>query len=392
MKFLFVQDTDWISRNINGHHHLYERMILKGHEIRVIDYDILWREEKNKEIISKKRIYKISRLFKNAKYLVIRPKILKIPLLDYLSMFITYRKEIKNQIIEFRPDFIIANGIITTFLAFNLAKKHNIKKVYYSVDVNYRLIPSNFLQPIGKQFEKYNLKKADLVLSINKILLIYTIYMGADPNKVKLLKFGINFDFFDYTIDKNEVRNKFAIQSDDILLLFIGWLYNFSGLKEVILSIKNLKQDNIKLLIIGDGEFYKDLQKIVLKNKMQKKIIMTGFLPYNMIPKFTAAADICILPAYNNEVMRYVVPIKILEYMAMEKPVISTELPGIIKEFGYGNGIIYINKPEDVINKAIDMRDNNQIIQEGLKARKFVENRTWEKSVNQLEIILENLK
>ena len=36
----------------------------------------------------------------------------------------------------------------------------------------------------------------------------------------------------------------------------------------------------------------------------------------------------------------------------MGKPVITTKLPGIMKEFGNNNGVIYVDKLEDVIEKA----------------------------------------
>ena len=39
--------------------------------------------------------------------------------------------------------------------------------------------------------------------------------------------------------------------------------------------------------------------------------------------------------------------------MAMGKPVIATNLPGLKKEFGNNNGIIYIENPEQTLEKAI---------------------------------------
>jgi len=43
MKILIIQDTDWIRRNPIQHTHLAERLAKRGHEIRVIDYEILWK-------------------------------------------------------------------------------------------------------------------------------------------------------------------------------------------------------------------------------------------------------------------------------------------------------------------------------------------------------------
>jgi len=64
------------------------------------------------------------------------------------------------------------------------------------------------------------------------------------------------------------------------------------------------------------------------------------------------ASDVCLLPANNNKVMRKLVPIKMYEYMTCGKPVISTRLPSIMKEFEYDNGVIYVDQPAEVLEKV----------------------------------------
>ena len=48
MKILFLQETDWIKRGPHQQHHLADRLSVRGHEVRVIDYDFTWRTEKKK--------------------------------------------------------------------------------------------------------------------------------------------------------------------------------------------------------------------------------------------------------------------------------------------------------------------------------------------------------
>jgi len=45
MKILIVQETDGLRRKPVHQHHLAEKLSLRGHEIRVIDYEILWRTQ-----------------------------------------------------------------------------------------------------------------------------------------------------------------------------------------------------------------------------------------------------------------------------------------------------------------------------------------------------------
>jgi len=50
--------------------------------------------------------------------------------------------------------------------------------------------------------------------------------------------------------------------------------------------------------------------------------------------------------------MRDIAPIKFYEYMAMGMPVITTKLPGVVREFGDGDGVVYLDKPDDALRRG----------------------------------------
>jgi len=394
MKILFLQDTDWIKRNPHQQVHLAERMVQRGHEVRVIDYEILWHDEKKRELLSKKKVHSASKVFSDVKITVIRPPILKILLLDYISMLFTYSREIKHQIEEFKPDVIFSMDILIAFLAYPLAKRYGIPVVYYTIDIDYQLIPYRFLQPLGKWMESWNIRHADLVLSINEGLREYTIQMGAQREKTEVIRAGIDLERFDSSsVDEIRIREKYGIRKDDIVLFFMGWLYHFSGLKEVTLEMTKIKDTcpNLKLFIVGDGDAYKDLKKLREEYHLEQQMILAGKQPYDLIPNLIAAADICLLPAYDNEIMHDIVPIKMYEYMAMAKPIISTRLPGVMKEFGNDNGVIYVDTSKDVLKKAIELIESGNVNRAGKKARKFIEKNDWNKITDDFEKVLKEL-
>jgi len=394
MKILFLQDTDWINRNPHQQVHLAERMVQRGHEVRVIDYEILWRDEKKRELLSKRQVYSASKVFPEVKITVIRPAILKIPVLDYISMVFTYSREIRRQIKEFKPDVILAMDILITFLAYPHAKRNNIRVVYYTIDIDYRLIPQKFLQPLGKWIESWNIRRADLVLSINEGLREYTIRMGALREKTEVIRAGIDLERYDPSkIKGDEIRKQYRIADDDVVLFFMGWLYHFSGLKEVAIELAKIKDQwpKIKLFVVGDGDAYDDLKKIREDYHLEPQMILAGKQPYDLIPELIASADICLLPAYDNEIMHDIVPIKMYEYMAMGKPVVSTKLFGVIKEFGTVNGILYIDQPNQSLIGIINVINSNQIGIEGKKARNYVEQFSWNRCVDIFEHVLTGL-
>jgi len=392
MRILLVQTTDWLKRFPAQQHHLMELLSLRGHEIRVIDFELLWRDESNNRLLSKKRIISdYSKIYKGAKATIIRPPFIKLPILDYLSIFISDTIEIERQIKEFKPEIIVSFGVIA-FIAGLAAKKNGLPFVYYWIDVTHRLIPVKAFQPIGWAFEKMALKLADVILTINLKLKDYVVEMGADPDKTIVLGAGIDLARFNTSIDGKTVRDLYGIGKDDLVLFFMGWLYNFSGLKEVAMEICKKDEDRLKLLIIGDGDLYDELKRIKEVFDGQNKIILAGRKSYTEIPSLIASADVCLLPSYANEkIMHDIVPIKLYEYMAMGKPVLSSKLPGVMKEFGYNSGIIYIDRPDEVILKSIELASNGDLKRLGKKARSFAKKYNWENITNEFEHILESL-
>ena len=251
------------------------------------------------------------------------------------------------------------------------------------------LIPFKPFQAIGKIAESNTLKQADRVLVINEKLRDYVIKMGASPERTQVLRAGIDTNRFDPANRGNAIRRRYKLTKEDVILFFMGWLYSFSGLTEVASRLAQIDNDNLKLLVVGEGDAYEELQRIREKYKLQDRLILTGKKPYQEIPAFIAASDICLLPAYPNEkIMQDIVPIKMYEYMAMEKPVIATKLPGVMKEFGQDNGVVYVDSPEDVVAKAIELTQNDSVKELGAKARSFVERYSWDKVTDEFEKIL----
>lgn len=393
MRILFTQETDWIERNPHQQHHLAEMMSLRGHEVRVIDYEFLWQEQDNKGLRSRRTVFdNISKAHDGARVKVIRPGIIKIPVLDYLSLIFSHHGEIERQMKEFAPDVIVGWGILNSYLAMRAARKYGIPFVYYWIDILERLIPVKLFRGIGRFVEKRTLKNSDRVLAINEKLADYVVALGASPDQTRILKAGIDVKQFNPDGEQKEIRKEYGLDKEDIVLFFMGWLYHFSGLKETARELAETKNDRIKLLIVGDGDAYDDLQQIRREHHLEGKLILTGKKPYQEIPSFIAAADICLLPAdIDEEVMQDIVPIKIYEYMGMKKPVIATRLPGIVKEFGHDNGVVYIDHPKEVPEKVGEILGNNRAKDLGEKARRFAERCSWEKITDEFEEILEEV-
>jgi len=272
-----------------------------------------------------------------------------------------------------------------------MAKRCKVPFVYYLIDALHTLIPFGKLRFLGKALESNTLRQSDIVCVINEGLKDYAVEMGADPEKVYVVRAGIDTERFNPNVDGYGIREKLGIGKDDVVLFFMGWLYPFSGLREVAMKLARVRDEypNLRLLIVGEGDLYDELQQI-REDYGLRQLILAGRQPYERIPEFVAASDVCLLPAYNNEVMRYIVPIKMYEYMACGKPVIATRLLGVMKEFGEGKGVVYVDESADVVKKAVELcNDDGAIKKWGASARDFVQRYSWDKITDEFENILE---
>jgi glycosyltransferase involved in cell wall biosynthesis len=367
-------------------------MALRGHEVRVIDYEYMQKADLHRLVIREREVHpNAHKVFEDADVTLIRPKAIKGSGISTLSLPYFHSKEIRRQISEFQPDIIVAFGILNAYVGVQLAHRHHIPFVYYLIDHLHTLLPHWSMRVVAKQVERLNIRHADSILVINKGLKDYVVNMGGDPNNVSIIPAGVDLVEFHPSVSGSAIRLAHGVREDDTLLFFMGHLYSFSGLKEVAEALRSSETSHLKLMVVGDGGIYSELLEMSAEGDLRDKMIMVGKVPFSEVPQYLAAADICLLPAYKNKTMENIVPIKIYEYMAMGKPVIATKLPGIFQEFGYGNGIVYVDRADHVTTKAGEMVRSNIVREEGEKARRFVEDSDWDTITDAFEATLNSL-
>ncbi|MFX1255214.1 MAG: glycosyltransferase [Promethearchaeota archaeon] len=393
LRILYIQETDWLDKGPQQQHHLFERLSNQGHTVVVIDYEILWRDRTNLGFLSKKIVMKSpSKACDESNIFLIRPKAIRSPLLNYFSIIFTYGIEIYKIINQFTPDVVIGGGLLTVTLGQLLATRKKIPFIYLTVDKLYTLLPLKIFQPLGLALESYLAKRADYNVLINEQLREFKIRIDADPEKTTVIRAGVELELFNPNpLVRKRMRQKLGYSDSDRVLFFMGWLYRFSGLKEIVEELAKKRDKNVKLCIVGTGDLLETLLNLRKTLKLNNHVQIINWVNYRKLPAYLSVADICLLPAYQNKTMDEIVPIKLYEYLAMEKPVITTKLKGIMREFGKNNGVIYCSNPREVFEKAISLTDE-RIKELGNKGRQFVEeNCNWEDLTDRFRKIMEEL-
>src|SRR5437867_3566526 len=262
MRILVLQESDWIERGPHQSHHVLERMAQRGHEVRVIDFEIGWRDHRTRERIAPRRVIAyVHKVCDDVSITVVRPAYIRLPVLDYVSSAISHSLEIRRQIREFRPDVVVGLGILNGFAGIRLSRRRHIPFVYYLIDTLHRLVPEPAFRGLSKVLEESNLRRSSLVLSINESLYEYALAMGAREERSQVLRVGV--DLTRYTSDDGQrIRSELGLAERDLVLFFMGWMYPFSGLLEVARAILggSLSTKDLKLLVVGKGPIWDGLQ------------------------------------------------------------------------------------------------------------------------------------
>ncbi|MEO0072518.1 MAG: glycosyltransferase [candidate division WOR-3 bacterium] len=145
---------------------------------------------------------------------------------------------------------------------------------------------------------------------------------------------------------------------------FIGALFEWVDIKLIEDSAK--KFPSYSFVLIGP------MQNIEMTKC--KNIYYLGPRNYSEIPAYINAFDVCIIPFVPGEVSKKVDPIKVYEYLAYGKPVITINVPELRK---LANILYFAETPEEFISMlATAVAENNEEIKE--KRMIFAQNNTWE--------------
>ena len=185
--------------------------------------------------------------------------------------------------------------------------------------------------------------------------------------------------------NKKDIRQKLQLENK-FIVMYHGAMTPARGLFETLQGYQLLDKDvkrNTVLLFIGDGTAKKQMIEWINREQLSTKIRFVKTVPHEEIAAYIASADAGILPFPNLLWWRVSSPIKLMEYLAMEKPVIVTDIEAhrdVLKDASY-TVMIPDNSPIS-IKKGISEAYKNRIkYKKSAKAGRYlIQSRyTWEK-------------
>ncbi len=278
-------------------------------------------------------------------------------------------------------------------------------RIPYVLEVNAPFVEEVFrgkkIRWLYALWRKILFKLADRIITQTNILQSI-IARDSRVDKIIVIRNGADLSIFYPKINDKIVKSKYNLSSP--LVIFIGTFKRWHGVFDLIYAAKDVINElpNAKFLLVGGEPPYLDrARKLVQQLKLKESFIFTGPQPFQEIPQLIAAADVAVAPFNTDEYPPlkelgfWWCPIKIFEYLAMEKPVVTTSI-GELPFYVPNNiaGLLY--SPGDIQELAkkivILLKDTELSKRLGEKGRSLVEKKfTWQHATWKLQRLYHDL-
>ncbi len=147
---------------------------------------------------------------------------------------------------------------------------------------------------------------------------------------------------------------------------FFGLVSEWIDLNLIVYSARSLP--DITFIIIGKPSVDVSIFK------KYKNIVFLGEIPFKELPLYASAFDLGIIPFVVNELTIACNPLKLLEYLSLSIPVVSTKLPEVEKF----SDVVLISAAYDDFVEAIRTELKNDSKEKQLKRRNTAERFSWQ--------------
>ena len=179
---------------------------------------------------------------------------------------------------------------------------------------------------------------------------------------------------------KSGFRKKYGILKSDVVVTFVGSFREWHGVLDVVRMAKRMP--HAKFLLVGSGRLFSEVRR---EAAGVDNIVLAGAVDNDEVPGIMAGSDVLVAPFSTKgfpELEKYGFfwcPVKLFEYMASGKPVVSYDFPEVRRIVGEGGLLSDVGDFEGFVgNRERLVDDENLRIKLGKVGRtKAVEGYDW---------------
>ncbi len=312
---------------------------------------------------------------------------LNIPFLNELVYMKNFKKDIRDLVQSEGIDIIHAhspslNGLSALGIQ-HLGRKvplvYQVRALWEDAGVESGKMKVNSPKYLASYYmENLLLKKANHIVVICEGLKKELVSRGYAEEKISIVKNGVDTDVFAAREKNNDLIEKYDLDGKCVVG-FIGSFFKFEGVSDLVKAFKQVisKRPNLKLMLIGRGEEFEDIENMVKNDGLQDHIIVTGSIPHKEIMEYYSVLDILVYPRKSTRLTELVTPLKPLEAMSMGKAVVGSNIGGLRSLIQDGKtGLLYQADSICALSDTIDRLVSSRQLRDSLGSAAMQETRS----------------
>ena len=286
-------------------------------------------------------------------------------------LFLTKRYDIIQ--IHTMPDFLVFTAFIPKlFGAKVILDVHDLMPELYMC--KFRSGPRHFIVRLITWIERQSIGYADKAIAVHV------------PHRNALVGHGNAEQKFTVLLNVPDAgifhRNGGREEDGKFRLIYHGTVARRHGLEVALKAVSIAKQSipNLEFLVIGGGDDLGRIKKLAGESDLGDSVRFLGTMPTEELPQYLRRADLGIVPILYDPFTRYMLPLKLLEYVGMGIPCIVSETETIRAYFS--DEMVRFCKPGDdreLSNSILELyRNPNQRARLTANASRFNAAYNWE--------------
>ena len=234
---------------------------------------------------------------------------------------------------------------------------HDINPELYEAKFNRR----DFYYRLMLALERWTFRTADVSIATNESYRRIAIERGGMPHeKVFVVRSGPNLDRLQLLPPVDGLRN-----GRKFLVGYLGVIGKQEGIDYLLRSVRyivrELERRDVHFGIVGGGTSLEDMKAYAVELDITDYVTFTGRVPDREVLEMLSTADVCVNPDVANEMNDKSTMNKIMEYMALGRPIVQFDLTE--GRFSAGEASLYAerNNEIDFADKILQLLDNPEL-------------------------------
>ncbi len=225
---------------------------------------------------------------------------------------------------------------------------------------------------------------SDAVVTLSETMRGQIVERGCLPENVVVIPNAVDVDWFRPIPRSDDLASSLGIEPGDEVLGYLSTFNRYEGIQYLLDAAATLREKGrrVRVLLVGEGDDGESIAATAHRLGLDDgTLIMPGRVAHDDVLRYYSLIDVFVVPRTAARVSQLVTPLKPYEAMAMELPVVVSDLPALREIVSPGEtGLTF--RAEDaadlaeVLTGLLDDRELRSRL--GRQAREWIlANRTW---------------